>query len=128
MWNNPPEQTALSNGIPLIYQFDDTSSVSVLQIVLPGGRRSEPAGKEGLSYLTTRLMLEIPDDQKLRRLMGQSTRISMMSQNDYSLINIASLSENFEEALNVMTDILYSPLFSSIRISALKKMMNANMK
>ena len=125
VWNNPPEMTVLSNGIPLLYHFDDTSEVTVVQIMIRGGSRAEPPGKEGLSYLTTRLMLEIPDDLKLKRLMGQATRISMVSEGDYSLISIASLSGNVKEALDVMTDILYSPLFSGIRISSLKNMMNA---
>jgi zinc protease len=125
VWNNPPEFTTLSNGIPLVYHFDDTSEVTVVQIMILGGSRAEPPGKEGLSYLTTRLMLEIPDDLKLRRLMGQATRLSMVSESDYSLISIASLSDNVKEALNVMTDIMYSPLFSGIRISSLKNMMNA---
>ena len=125
VWNNPPEIAVLSNGIPLLYHFDDSSEVTVVQILIQGGSRAEPPGKEGLSYLTTRLMLEIPDDLKLKRLMGQATRISMVSEGDYSLISIASLSGNVKEALDVMTDIMYSPLFSGIRISSLKTMMNA---
>lgn len=123
-WNRPPERLTLSNGIPLLFHFDDTSSVTVIQIMILGGRSAEPEGKEGVSYLTTRLMLEIPDDLKLRQLMGQSTRISMVSENDYSLISIACLSENVEDALDVITGIMLKPLFSGIRISTLKGMMN----
>jgi zinc protease len=124
-WNHPPLQITLSTGIPLIYHFDATSRVTVFHILMMGGKQAEPPGKEGLSYLTTRLMLEIPDDLKLKQLMGQATRISMTAESDYSLISISSLSENLEDALKVMTDILYKPLFSGIRISSLKSMMNA---
>lgn len=122
--NNPPGGKNLSNGFMVVYHEDLSSEVSVLQIVIKGGKRADPIGKEGLAYLTTRLSLEIPDQGKVRDIMSQATRIAMNCHGDYSVVTVACLSENLEETVELVTQIIKKPLFSGIRIDAIKKMMN----
>jgi predicted Zn-dependent peptidase len=108
----------------MVYHEDTSSEVSVLQVVIKGGKRADPIGKEGLAYLTTRLSLEIPDQGKVRDIMSQATRIAMNCHGDYSVVTVACLSENLEDTVELVTQIMKKPLFSSIRIDNIKKMMN----
>jgi len=121
---NLPEKEFLSNGLKLIYQKDASSAITVFQILIKGGKAVEPEEKSGLAYLTTRLTLEIPDRKKTQDLMSQASHVSMTSRGDYSLINIACLSEHLEETLKVTTNIMLNPLFSGLRIEGTKKMIN----
>ncbi len=121
---NMPEEKFLSDGLKLIYQIDTSSAITVIQILIKGGKAAEPEEKSGLAYLTTRLTLEIPDRSKARDLMSQASHLSMASRGDYSLIQLKCLSENLEETLKVTTQIMLNPLFSGIRIDGTKRMIN----
>jgi len=117
------EKIVLENGLTVIYEKDISSRISVFQIVIKGGKWAEPEGKAGLAYLTTRLTIEIPDQNKLQALMDQATHLYMSCTEDYSLITIASLSVNLEDTLKITSQILSKPLFSNIRIDRIKKQM-----
>jgi len=122
-WKNVPHKIVLDNGLVLIRQKDESSALTVLRILIKGGKGAEPLGKEGLAYLTTRLALEIPDSGKVQDLMSQSSYLSMTSRGDYSLINIDCLSENLEDTLKIVSKIMIDPLFSGIRIDSIKRTM-----
>ncbi len=121
---NLPSRDILSNGLTFIYQKDASSSTSVVQIVLQGGKRIEPAGLEGLAFLTTRLCLDLPDQQVLQRLMNQATNRTFICQGDFSVIRISCLSDNLKEAIELSAQILRDPLISGIRIERIKEFMN----
>jgi len=125
---NQPEKTVLSNGLKLIYQEDDASPTSVVQILIRGGRWREPAGKQGLAFLTTRLCLEFPSQRSIEQMMNQATRTSMFCRHDFTLIKISCLSENLEDAIKLSTQILKKPLFSGLRINRVKDLMNHQRK
>ena len=119
-----PEKEILSNGMTFIYQKDDSSPISVVNILIQGGKRQEPEGKEGVAFLTTRLCLELPDQQQLQRLMNQATNRTYFCRHDFSLIKISCLSENLDEAMKLSTKILKDPLISGLRIDRIKEFMN----
>ena len=118
------EKLALENGLPVFFNHDDSSAVTIIQLLINGGKRAETKGKEGLAYLTTRLMLEIPDQGKAQKLMSQSTRFFMNCMFDFSQIEISCLTENLDETLKLSMELLTRPLFSGNRISHLKDWMN----
>jgi predicted Zn-dependent peptidase len=76
-----------------------------------------------LAFLTTRLAVEIPDSDKVRELMSMATGFSVASRGDYSLISIECLSSNLEPTLKILSKIILDPLFSSLRIDAVKDYM-----
>jgi zinc protease len=125
---NRPQKIALANGLTLIYQKDESSATSVVQILIQGGKSREPEGKKGIAFLTARLCLELPDQTLLERMMSQATRTTMFGREDFSLIKISCLSENLEEAIKLFTQILQKPLFSGMRIDRIKEMMNHQRK
>ena len=61
LWKIVPQKRVLSNGLSVVYHKDDSSATTVLHIVAKAGKTAQPEEKEGLAYLTTRLLLEIPD-------------------------------------------------------------------
>jgi predicted Zn-dependent peptidase len=123
-WKIPPKKLSLENGLNYIYQKDVSSAVTVVQVLIRGGKRDEPKGKEGLAYMTTRLTIAIPDQRKIQDLMDQATRLTMDTKSDYAFINISCLSENLDDSLETMTKIMRDPLFSGLKIDGIKKQMN----
>jgi predicted Zn-dependent peptidase len=123
-WKNPPCRNTLDNGLTYIFQKDDSSELTCLLLLIRGGKSAEPAGKSGLAYLTTRLAVEVPDEGKVRDLMLQSTRLSVASFEDCTLINVQCLSSNFEESLKIVSKIIQDPLFSGLRIDAIVENMS----
>lgn len=122
-WNNLPQKKTLDNGLAMIYQKDDSSAMTVLRILIKGGKGAEHRGRQGLAYLTTRLTLEIPDSGKIQDLMSQSSHLSVTCKGDYSLIHLECLSENLEEFLKIVSKVILDPLFSGLRIDFIKKHM-----
>lgn len=122
--NTFAEKEILDNGLTLIYQIDQSSSLTVLQIFIKGGKKVEPSDKKGLAFLTTRLAVEIPSRSKIQELMTQATQLSVSCERDYSLIHISCLSENLESTLELITPIITDPLFSGLRINKVEKLMN----
>ncbi len=122
-WGTQIQTFRLENGLNLIHELDPSSQVTVVQIFIKGGKRAEPAGKAGLAYLTTRLVLEIPDQSKIQQMMDQATRLYTGCRLDFSYITLSCLSENFEDSLKLVAQIMRKPLFSGIRISRLKEQM-----
>lgn len=112
------------SGLTVVTETDGSSPVTVLEILIRGGKRADPAGREGLSYLTTRLSLEIPDEGKVRELMEKSSRYMMTSRGDESLIHIECLTEFLDDTLAVIVKILDDPLFSGLRIGHIRDFMD----
>lgn len=113
----------LKNGLPLIYQHDSSSPITVLLLTIKGGQRVEPAEKSGLAYLVTRLSLEIPDQSKVRQLMVQASQLTFSTFPDFNQIRLACLTPHFEETLSLLSKIMTRPLFSGLRINRIKKNM-----
>jgi zinc protease len=123
-----PRRNVLKNGLTWIYQEDASSSATSLFIVIGGGQIAEPPGQSGLAYLATRLAVEVPDSDKVHELMTKSTRLSVVGQEDCSVIGIQCLSENLEDALRTVGGIMSDPLLSGLRIDANKENMRYQAK
>jgi len=128
VWKTSPKKRALENGLTLITERDLSSRRTVIHVLIRGGMHAEPPGKEGLVYLTTRLAINIPDQGKIQDLMNQATRLNMDCKSDYSAITISCLTENLEQSLKTTTDIMRDPLFSGLRINAIKRQMDRRRK
>lgn len=125
---NLPKKKILKNGLTLIYQKDESSAITALHIFIQGGKKAEPLEKRGLSYLTSRLAVEIPDRGKVQALMSLASLTSLSSKGDYTFIKIACLSEALDETLKIMLKIMTDPLFSGLRINWIKERMLNNKK
>jgi zinc protease len=128
LWKIPPERFTLATGVPCLYQKNTSSPATVVGLFVVGGKAAVPAGLDGLATMSTRLLLEIPDEGKVRDLMSQATRLSYLCLEDCSVILIECLSGNLEEALRVAAKIIQDPLISGLRVGRAKELMAANGK
>jgi zinc protease len=122
-WKEKSEKFRLATGQDCLYQKDKASSMTVIQLFVPGGRSAVPAGKDGLAYLATRITLEIPDFAVAQDIMAQATRMRLKVLEDCSVISLECLSENLEDALRVASEIIQNPLISGLRIDNIKEVM-----
>lgn len=125
-WKNPPARFVLASGVPCIYQKDASSPTTVVGLVIGGGKAAVPAGLDGLATMSTRLLLEIPDEGKVQDLMAQATRLSFVCLEDCSIIVVECLSENLEAALRVTAKIVLDPLITGLRVGRAKDLLEVN--
>ena len=127
-WKNIPVRATLGNGIPWIYQKDAISPTTVVGLFIGGGKSAVPAGLDGLAAISTRILLEIPDEGKVQDLMAQATRLSYVCYEDYSAVIVECLTEHLDEALRVAAKIIQDPLLSGLRVGRAKDLMKAYAK
>jgi zinc protease len=125
-WKNAPETFTLAGGVPCIYQKDASSPTTVVGLIIGGGRAAVPAGLDGLAALSTRLLLEIPDEGKAGELMSQATRLSFVCLEDHSIVLVECLTGNLEAALKVTAKIVLDPLISGLRVGRARELMEIN--
>ena len=118
-----PRAYTLDNGLSVILQKDDAAAITSVQLLVRGGDRDDPPGHNGLAYLTARLSLEIPDQSKLQQLMDFGSSFSLAVGGDYTLLTVRSLSRHLDDTLAIISAILVQPLFSDLRIDAIKDLM-----
>jgi len=123
-WTNASAKKMTASGLAYIFQGDDSSALTVIEIFVKGGKGAVPPGKNGLAYLTSRLTLEIPDSGKVQDLMKQSSRLFVSAREDYCLISLQCLSENLPAVLKLSSEIILNPLFSGLRIDRIKDYMS----
>jgi zinc protease len=127
-WPEGPKKLFLSAQNSLIYHRDQTSMITMIQILIKGGKAAEPENLKGLAYLTTRLALDIPDEDKIQSLMANAAVFSANVAGDYSLITIGCLTEKLDDTLSALTRVISDPLFSGLRIDRMKELMESMQK
>ena len=124
-WKNAPERFVLATGLPCLYQKDTASPTTVVGLFIGGGKSAVPQGLDGLAAISTRILLEIPDEGKVQDLMSQATRLSYVCFEDTSVVIIECLTEHLEDALRVSSKIIQDPLISGLRVGRAKETMRA---
>ncbi len=125
-WTNPPERFILTTGVPCVFQKDPVSPMTVVGLFIGGGKSAVPSGNDGLAAVSTRLLLEIPDEGRIQDLMAQATRLSYVCLEDSSIILIECLTVHLEDALRLAGKIVLDPLISGLRVGRAKELMTAN--
>jgi zinc protease len=125
LWTNAPERFVLATGIPCLYQKDVSSPTTVVGLFIGGGRSAVPPGLDGLASISTRLLLEIPDEGMVQALMAQATRLSYVCLEDHAIVVVECLSEHLEDAIRVAAKIIQDPLLSGLRVGRAKDLMKA---
>jgi len=116
-----PERIVLATGQECFYQKDTASSITVVEIFIPGGKNAVPPGKDGLAYLAARIALEIPDFTVAQDIMAQATRMRLAVLEDCTVLSVECLSDNLEAALRVASEIIQDPLVTGLRIDNIKR-------
>ncbi len=119
----PGPSFRLDTGIRVVYRFDPSSQVTVLTIGVGGGLAAEPEGKAGLTFLTSRLAMDIPDQGKAQDFVIKALHAGLDVRGDGSIISLECLSEFFDEVASTYVRILGNPLFTGVRIDGIKEYM-----
>ncbi len=112
-------RTVLDNGLTVVTQTDTTSAITVMEIIIKGGAAAEPAGQAGVSYLATRLAVEIPDRETGRDFLVKALRTSTQTRDDEAVIHLEFLTEFADGILKSVAAILADPLITDIRTERL---------
>ncbi len=128
IWKHQPEKVVVNDEFSFIYQQDESSKITVIHILVKGGKRAVPVGQRGLSFITTGLAVEMPDIDEVRQLMQMATAHYYHVHTDYVTISIQCLTENLEKTLKIIARVLRKPLFSGLRINNVKRYMKHRQK
>jgi len=105
----------LANGVTVLVKPRPTVPIVSMLTVFGGGTRLEPAGKSGLSTLTSRVLLKGAGGRDAESIVatieGLGGRIETYAGFDTTGAYVNVLSEYLEEALPVYRDVLRDPLF-----------------
>jgi predicted Zn-dependent peptidase len=106
----------LKNGIKIIHIHNTRSSNTVLKLFIRGGRSLEPAGKSGINYLCSRLILEPRNDSQQKSMNKTGSFFGLYAFEDYTVLDFVSLTRHFPKALKNFCLRLSDPLLSPNRI------------
>ena len=125
-------RTTLDNGITVLINHDEMTSLTAARILIGGGVLTETAENNGITNLMTRMLLkgnaEMTADEITERLDFLGANISIDCFRDYSAISFVSLSENFEEVLAIISKSVISPVFPEEELVKLKHEIEGNIK
>lgn len=114
------EVFSLENGLKVYYQFQPETKLTSAVFHFRGGQSLEKPGRRGLAYLTTRLMAEITDEDRLAQLLASGASLTAGSRPDFSAIQFEGLTGDFESILEIVVAGLKNPLFSGPRIDRVR--------
>lgn len=118
-------KTAMPNGITVLVNRDESTSLTSARILIGGGVLTETAAVNGLTNLMVKMLLKGNDslnaDQIIERLDFLGASVSADGFRDYSAISITSLTENFDEVMAIVSRSLRSPTFPEEELVRLKK-------
>jgi zinc protease len=122
----------LPNGITVLVNRDENTSLTSARILIGGGVLTETAADNGITNLMTKMLLKGNDsltaDQITDRLDFLGASVSADCFRDYSAISFTSLTENFDEVLTIISRSLVSPTFPEEELARLKKEMEGAIK
>lgn len=125
-------KTTLPNGITMLVNRDESTSLTSARILIGGGVLTETAADNGITNLMTKMLLKGNDsltaDQISERLDFLGASVSVDCFRDYSAISITSLTENFDEVLTIIARSLLSPTFPEEELVRLKQEMEGAIK
>ena len=111
----PVSRMSLSNKMVLLLSEEHSLPFITLQVVVDGGSRQDPKGKEGLAYLTAKGLLLGTSKQKVTSInealdfMGASLTAS--ANKDYVSISLRVLKKDLENGLMLLADTILRPVF-----------------
>ncbi len=117
-------RTTLDNGLTVLINHDETTALTAASIIFGGGVLADTPGNNGLTNLTTRMLLKGNDlmtaAEIANRLDFLGANVNAAGYRDFSEVSIVALSENFEEVLQIVARSLVSPTFPEDELEKLK--------
>ncbi|MGF1733520.1 M16 family metallopeptidase [Photobacterium kasasachensis] len=133
----PQPSSPVESVMPELYQFELANGIKVLgtkyretptvelQMVIPAGRRFEPAGKTGLAQLTASMMGEASTkssaEELSSRLDSLGSTVSFSAGLYGTVVSVTSLEKNLPQTLAIMEERLFNPAFDPVDFERVKQ-------
>jgi predicted Zn-dependent peptidase len=115
------ERTTI-NGMSFILQKND-SEIAHVTLLLKSGSGIEPANKKGTAYIMNNIVFYILNSSK--SIAGSA---EVITQPDYTLINVATLAGDIKPTLEKIKYLLSEPIYSYDVVVDLKESIETNLK
>ena len=122
----------LDNGMQVLLNSDKTTSLTSACILIGGGLLTETAENNGVSNLMINMLLKGNDslsaEEITERLAFLGATVSPNCYRDYCTLEITSLTENFEEVLDIVSKCLISPTFPEEELEKVRQLTEGAIK
>jgi zinc protease len=119
-----PVKKTLENGLTILALENPISPSIHLKILIRSGSAVEPPGKSGLATLTSRYLLEgagrYSGEELAMEIDFSGTEIGTGVNRDFSFIDVDMLSEEYEDVVELLGEILMKPGFPEESLERLK--------
>jgi zinc protease len=125
-----PFQTAsVLRGPELYIREDHTSPLIEMGLYFPGGKLNEKEDNAGITMLMSRLMLKGGEDvsQFYRQFEIYGGTVHPVVEDDYFGFRVAALSQNFEEALKLLLEVIRAPNFDKEEVALQKEIQRVDL-
>lgn len=128
-----PERWELSNGIQVLYYYDDEVPQISGTIYFPGGSLYEPSGIAGLAGAVGKQMRDgglvgMPPARLDKRLDDLAASIESSFGEEYGSVGFFCLVEDFPEVFSLFSRVVRTPAFDSSRLELWKKLAKDSVK
>lgn len=127
-----PEIMSLDNGIPFWYVQNPMVPLMSMKIVFTDGASSDPADKSGLSAITAAMLKEGANHKTAQQLSDEveylGATLSPAITQDAASIYIQSMSQFFEQCLDILADVWLKPDFEQTSYDRLQKIILNGLK
>lgn len=110
-----PREVRLSNGLTLVHLHTANDPISACHLFIPGGTGQEPQEKLGISTLSWSLLLKGTEKRSARQLAEDIESIGASlgagATHDYAEISCHAISDYFLQALQIMSEALFTSVF-----------------
>lgn len=111
----PMREMQLENGLKIIFITDNSLPRVSMTMLVKVGARQDPAGKDGLNYLTAEMLEQGTQTRNAMAIadeLGQlGTEINMEPGNDFTVVAMDGLISSSEKVLNLFSDMVMNPAF-----------------
>jgi len=117
-------RSKLKNGIEILSAKNSEVPTTAISFRIKTGHRDEPLDKVGIASLTAGMLNESTtqssNEELSNRLEKLGSTVTVTSNDNYSTINIKSLTENLDATLDIAAERLFMPAFSEEDFKRLK--------
>jgi zinc protease len=109
------ERMILSNGLVVLFSEEHSLPFAVFDLVLRGGSRSDPKGREGLASITSKSLLlgtrSMSANQLNEKLDALGAAFGVSAGEDITSVNVHVLKKNMVPALSLLFGAVMAPTF-----------------
>lgn len=118
-----PTMETRESGAKLIYRYMPNNGLVSVVVMTPAGSTGDPAGKEGLSNLAWRMMLEGAGNMDRKALADYFDRvggINLATSDEYSYMTLTLRSTDITQTAGIINTMLTSPSIQTENLESLK--------